>query len=153
MTEIFEMVLFLHNYKGMPSGVLFLLEGSERMAFIYVNGVEFPFPARGCNIIVTTPVDNARNAKAEVVGQRIGRDQYKINALVWPMLTAEQWKFILQAFSGFFATVTFPDPVTDDFISMKMYPGDRSADPYWVDERGKPTAFVNCKVNIIDCGV
>lgn len=123
------------------------------MAYIYVNGVEFPYPARGCNIIVTTPVDSTRNAKAGVVAQRIGRDQYKINALVWPMLTAEQWKFILQAFSNFFATVTFPDPVTDEYISLKMYPGDRSAEPYWVDKNGKPTAYVNCKVNIIDCGV
>lgn len=123
------------------------------MAYIYVKGVEFPYPARGCNIIVTTPVDSTRNAKAEVVAQRIGRDQYKINALVWPMLTAKQWKFILQAFSKFFATVTFPDPVTDEYISLKMYPGDRSAEPYWVDKDGKPTTYVNCKVNIIDCGV
>ena len=129
------------------------MEGSEKRAYIYVNGVEFPYPARGCNIIVTTPVDSTRNAKAEVVAQRIGRDQYKINALVWPMLSAEQWQFILQAFSAFFATVTFPDPVTGDYISLKMYPGDRSAEPYWLDENGKPKTYVNCKVNIIDCGV
>lgn len=133
--------------------VSLFMEGSEKMAFIYVNGVEFPYPARGCNIIVTTPVDSTRNAKAEVVAQRIGRDQYKINALVWPMLTAEQTEFILKAFSNFFATVTFPDPVTGEFISLKMYPGDRTVEPYWVDDDGKPTKYVSVKFNIIDCGV
>ena len=34
-----------------------------------------------------------------------------------------------------------------------MYPGDRSAEPYWLDpETGLPSLYVNCKVNIIDVG-
>lgn len=54
------------------------------MAYIYVDGEEFPYPERGLNVIVTTPVNSARDTKAEVVGQRISRDQYKINNLKWP---------------------------------------------------------------------
>ena len=79
------------------------------MAYIYVDGEEFPYPERGVGIIITTPVNSARNTKAEVVGQRIGRDQYKINNLKWPMLSANQWSFILKKFRrGFGVPVTFP---------------------------------------------
>ena len=35
-----------------------------------------------------------------------------------------------------------------------MYPGDRSAQVYWLDEdHTKPKNFKDCKVNIIDCGL
>lgn len=124
------------------------------MAYIYVDGVEFPYPARGLDVIVTTPVDSARNTRAEVVGQRIGRDQYKINNLQWLMLSAEQWSFILKKFqNGFGVPVTFPDPVENSWTTLVMYPGDRSAQPYWIGDDDKPTRYKNCKVNIIDCGV
>ncbi|MDO4333824.1 MAG: hypothetical protein Q4C58_14230 [Eubacteriales bacterium] len=124
------------------------------MAYIYVDGVEFPYPARGLDVVVTTPVDSARNTQAEVVGQRIGRDQYKINNLQWLMLSAEQWSFILKKFkTGFGVPVTFPDPVENAWITLIMYPGDRSAQPYWIDENDMPTRYKDCKVNIIDCGV
>ena len=126
------------------------------MAYIYVDGEEFPYPERGLNIIVTTPVNSARDTKAEVVGQRISRDQYKINNLKWPMLSAEQWSFILKKFrEGFGVPVTFPDPITQDWITLKMYPGDRSYGKSVKSriKKDKPTRYRNCKVNIIDCGV
>ena len=47
------------------------------MAYIYVDGEEFPYPERGLNIIVTTPVNSARDTKAEVVGQRISEISIK----------------------------------------------------------------------------
>lgn len=121
-------------------------------SMIYVNGTAIPYPARGLEIMVATLVDSARNANGVVVGQKIGRDQYKLNALVWPWLSAEQWSTILQCFSGFYATVRFPDPVTNGWKTLKMYPGDRTAEPYWVGENGLPTHYRNCKVNIIDVG-
>ena len=69
---------------------------------IYVNGRAMPYPKYGLNFIVTTTVNSARNANAEVVGQKIGRDQYKINSLEWPWLSADDWSYILQAFSDFY---------------------------------------------------
>ena len=42
---------------------------------LYINGREVPYPKYGLNFIVTTTVNSARNVNAEVVGQRIGRDQ------------------------------------------------------------------------------
>lgn len=122
-------------------------------ATIYVNGKPFPSPKRGLNFVVSTMVSSARNANGEVVGQKIGRDQNKLDALVWPVLDAETWSAMLREFDQFFVTVRFPDMVANQWRTLKMYPGDRSAEPYMVDNDGFPTKYINCKVNLIDCGV
>lgn len=122
-------------------------------AWLTVNGVEFPPPKRGVKPTVTTIVNSGRNANAVVVGQRVGRDQYKIDGLEWPYLTAKQWSRMLRVLSDFFVNVTFPDPVTDEFITLKMYTGDRTAEPYWIDPVTKKTlVYINCKANLIDTG-
>lgn len=122
------------------------------MAYISINGYQLPPPKRGVEPIVTTIVDAGRDANGTVVGQRIGRDQYKLNALEWPWLTAGEWSKILSILSSFFVYVTFPNPVTNSLITIKMYPGDRAAEPYYVDGNDKPTHYRNCRVNLIDVG-
>lgn len=122
------------------------------MAYLAINGYELPPPKRGVRPTVTTVVDAGRNANGSVVGQRVGRDQYKIDGLEWSWLTADQWAQILSVLSHFFVYVTFTDPVSNALKTVKMYCGDRTAEPYWVDENGKPTHYRNCKVNLIDCG-
>lgn len=107
---------------------------------------------RGVTPTVTTLVDSGRNANGTVVGQRIGRDQYKIDNLEWSWLTAEQWSKILSILDNFFVNVTFIDPVSNAPKTIKMYCGNRTAEPYWVDEDGHPTHYRNCKVNLIDVG-
>lgn len=122
------------------------------MAYLAINGYELPPPKRGVQPIVTTVVDAGRNANGAVVGQRVGRDQYKIDGLEWPWLTAREWSQILRALSGFFVFVTFHDPVSNSRKTIKMYPGDRSGEPYWVNGSGSPTHYRNCKVNLVDVG-
>lgn len=122
------------------------------MAYLAINGVQIPYPKRGVKATVVTVVDAGRDANGTVVGQRVGRDQYKIDALEWPYLTAEEWSQILQLTSSFYFNVTFYDPVSNGTKTLQMYCGDRSAEPYWVDANGKPTAYINCKMNLIDCG-
>lgn len=122
------------------------------MAYISINGYDLPPCKRGVKVTVTTVVNSGRDANGAVVGQRIGRDQYKIDALEWSYLTAEQWQTILSLISGFFFYVTFNDPVANERKTVKMYCGDRTAEPYWVDGNGTPTHYINCKVNLIDCG-
>lgn len=122
------------------------------MAYLAINGYELPEPARGVTPTVTTLVDAGRNANGVVVAQRIGRDQYKIDSLEWPWLTAKQWQTILSLLSNFFVDVTFVDPVTNSKKTLTMYCGDRTAEPYWLDENGNPTHYKNCKVNLIDVG-
>lgn len=122
------------------------------MAYISVNGYDFPPPKRGVKPTVSTMVDAGRNANGTVVGQRVGRDQYKLDTLEWPWLTAAEWSRMLTVLSAFFVYVTFPDPVTMKKITIKMYPGDRTAEPYWIDTDGNPITYQSCKVNLIDCG-
>ena len=122
------------------------------MSYIKINGVDLPYPKRGVKPTVTTIVKAGRNANGVVVGQRIVRDQYKIDTLEWSWLTASQWGEILSLISSFYFYVTFPDPVSGSPITVKMYCGDRSVEPYWVDSSGNPTHYTNCKVNLIDTG-
>lgn len=122
------------------------------MAYLAINGYELPSPKRGVEPMVTTIVDAGRDANGTVVGQRIGRDQYKLNNLEWAWMDAEVWSRILSILSNFFVYVTFTDPVTNEFVTIKMYPGDRTAEPYYVDDSGKPTYYRNCRFNLIDVG-
>ena len=76
-------------------------------SFITINGTKFPQPRRGLELLSATIVDSARNANGVVVGQKVGRDQQKLNNLFWGYLTAEQWSAMLQIFDkNFFVTVT-----------------------------------------------
>lgn len=121
--------------------------------FIRINGREYPQPRRGLELIGSTIVDAARNANGVTVGQMVGRELQKINNLEWGYLTAEQWSQILQEFEQFYVTVTYPDMVNNTWTTRKMYPGDRSATPFHMDEAtGLPKDYINCKVNLIDCG-
>ena len=123
-------------------------------ATIYVNEKPFPSPKRGLAFLVTTIVSTTRNALGEFIGQKVGRDQHKLNNLEWPVLDAATWASMLQEFdSSFVVTVRYPDMVKNQWTTRLMYPGDRSAEPYEVDEEGFPTKYINCKVNLIDCGV
>lgn len=121
--------------------------------FITINGHEYPAPRRGLNFQISTIVDSARNANGAVVGQKVGRDQQKINNLQWGHLKAEVWESILADMEEFFVTVRYPDMRTGTWTTRTMYPGDRSAEPLWIDdETGLPTDYINCKVNLIDAG-
>lgn len=103
-------------------------------SFITINGTKFPQPRRGLELLSATIVDSARNANGVVVGQKVGRDQQKLNNLFWGYLTAEQWSTMLQIFDkNFFVTVTYPDMVNNRWTTRKMYPGDRTATPYHLD--------------------
>lgn len=122
------------------------------MDFLLINGQSIPSPKRGVHVVVTTVVDAGRNANGAVVGQKVGRDQYKINGLEWPWLEANEWQRILQILSNFYVNVSFPNPVTNERVTIKMYCGDRSGEPYFLGADGKPTHYKNCKVNLIDTG-
>jgi len=123
------------------------------MAVITINGREFPAPDVGANFIVATNVSDGKNALGEFIGQRIGRDQYKIDALQWKLLDAATWAAILQEFGKFVVTARVPDMVHNCFMTIRMYPGNRSAVPIAFDNDGLPTMYQDCKVNLVDCGV
>ena len=117
-----------------------------------MNGKKFPAPKRYPNQVVTTAVNGGRNANNKVVGQKIGRDNYKIDNLEWPYLDAATWSSMLKEFSNYFVEVQFWDMVENDWITLTMYPGNRTADVFKYDNEGRVTHYINCKVNIIDTG-
>lgn len=121
--------------------------------FIEINGNVYPAPDRGLNFLVVTTVDSARNANNELVGQKVGRDQFKVENLTWFSLDAETWSRLLQEFDNFVVRATIPNMVTNQRMTLDMYCGNRTAEPRDIDpETMMPTQYTNCKVNIIDCG-
>lgn len=123
------------------------------MAVIMINEKEFPAPDVGANLIVATNVSDGKNANGEFVGQKVGRDQYKVENLQWKFLDAATWSAILKEFDSFIVTARIPDMVNNSFIVLRMYPGNRTATPVRFNKDGLPTMYRDCKVNLIDCGV
>lgn len=122
-------------------------------AFITINGNPYPMPSRGLNLMAATIVDSGRNANGVLIGQKVGRDQQKIENLEWGYLTASVWSSILKEFdSSFIATVTYPDMVKNTWTTRKMYCGDRTAKPFKLGSDGLPVSYVECKVNLVDTG-
>ena len=123
------------------------------MAVITINGREFPAPDIGGHLVVATNVSDGKNALGEFIGQRVGRDQYKFENLQWKFLPAETWATMLQEFDKFVVTAKVPDMVHNRMMTIRMYPGNRTATPAEFDPSGLPTLYKDCKVNLIDCGV
>ena len=128
------------------------------MATIAINGKSFPTPIRGLTEVVSTNVNDGRNALGEMIGERVGRDIYKLDNVEWRWLTKKQWRDMLEAVSGFKFHMTFPDVVggTDhgsQFCTHLCYVGDRTCEPYYINDSGDFTFYKSCKMNLIDCGI
>lgn len=118
--------------------------------FLIVNGVEFPCPARGLEIIHSQNVDAGRNANGAVVGQLVGRKMWKLNNLQWNGLNAETWAMMKKAIEPFFVKVTFTGD-DNQRHTVTMYPGDTSGKPLFLNDIFYKN-FETCKFNLIDCG-
>lgn len=122
-------------------------------SFLNVNGYDFPCPGVGFNYAITTTVNAGRNANNAVIGQKVGRDLYKLNTLEWAGLEPEVWQMMLRAIEPFYVPVTFEDYRTGNPITITMYPGDRTAKPLFADPISHiVTKYENCKFNLIDAG-
>lgn len=122
-------------------------------SFLNVNGYDFPAPVDGFNYIISTNVNAGRNASNAVVGQRVGRDIYKLNTLEWVGLDPSTWQMMLRALEPFYVPVTFEDYRTGQPITIVMYPGDRTGQPLRVNEMTfQVEKYKSCKFNLIDAG-
>lgn len=121
-------------------------------SYILINGEPIPQPKRTVTPTLTTIVSEGRNANAQVVGQKIGRTQYKLDSLEWGYLKASEWSKILSLLESFLVEVTFCDPARRKKIKLKMYSGNRTGKPYRIDSNGNPLDYVECKANLIDAG-
>ena len=80
-----------------------------------------------------------------VCGPAVGRDQYKLNNLVWNKLDAATWSEMLKEFKAFVVTVRFPDMVSNDWLTIRMYPGDRTAQPLFIGPDGFRLCIASAK--------
>ena len=129
------------------------MESSGLSSFLRVNGVDFPCPRVGFSYTISTTVNAGRNANNEVVGQRVGRDLFKLDSMEWATLDVETWQKMLKAVEPFYVPVTFEDFRTGQPITITMYPGDRKARPLFVYKTTHMvTKYENCSFNLIDCG-
>ena len=124
-----------------------------KTGFIKINGKYFPYPKRGMKIDNTTFVDAGRNANGTVIGEPIGREQYKLT-LSWAWLSAEDWAEMCTEFAKFYLEVEFFNPTTNSVQTLQMYCGDRSATPYYLnDDYTKVIRYEECSCNLIDMGI
>jgi len=133
--------------------VFFYGEIMAMSSFLNVNGYDYPCPKYGFQYIIQTTVDAGRNLNGAMIGQKVGRDLIKLDTLMWVGLDMEVRQKILQSLEGFFVDVTFEDCRTGKPTTIKMYPGDRTMKPLFVDKmthmisKDESLAF-----NLIDCG-
>ena len=122
-------------------------------SFLNVNGYDFPTPHVGFQYVLSTTVNAGRNVNNAVIGQRVGRDLFKLDAMEWVGLWPDQWRMMQAALEPFYVPVTFEDYRTGSPITIVMYHGDLTGKPLFVDESSKlVTRWENCKVNLIDAG-
>ena len=120
--------------------------------FIKINGQKVPYPDSGLKLIISTLTNGGRNKNGKVTAERVGRDQNKIDSVQWKILSAEEWSRILNLVKNYYIDVTFPNMLTNTPQTLRMYVGDREAEPVFLDDSDMPTQYKNCKFNIIDVG-
>lgn len=120
-------------------------------ALVSVGGYDFPTPST-YNASTSTLVDTGRNVEGMMVGSVIREDVSKIE-MSWKFLTVEQWRDILQCFSGrdkFVNKVGFFDQTKGDWNEKDMYVNDRKAGAFRCDpETGKIIGWTDCSLALI----
>ena len=123
-------------------------------SFLNVNGIDFPCPRYGLTYTISTPVSAGRNANNQVIGQKVGRDIYKIDNISFVGLSNEQVHEILSVFErNFYVPVTFEDQRTGQPITIMMYPSDRTGKPLFVDKNTHEVIKQeSLSFSLVDCG-
>ena len=101
---------------------------------------------------IATMVNQARTADGIVRGEVIATAPK--HELKWRVLSPEKWSEILTFFDKhFYFNATYTDMVTNRTVTKTFYVGDRSANPFLIDQAsGKPRYYLDCQANIIGIG-
>lgn len=125
--------------------------------------IELPCPAFGSGgVTVTTAINGGTNANGKFIGTVIGGDKLQI-AMSYPYLTNEEFTEFLKLFScsgesevrnedknGMAHRFYVYDPRVGDYRELEMYIGDRGGTPFGLDEKGKPTGWVNVSATLTE---
>lgn len=122
-------------------------------SFLNINGYDMPPVRVGFEWVLSDVVDAGRNLNATVIGQRVGRQLYKLQNISWVGLSPETRRMILAALEPYFVPVTFEDYRTGLPITITMYPGDRTGKPLFADKiTHMVTKDETLSFNLIDAG-
>lgn len=111
-----------------------------------INSVSISVPSVFQVDIQDIDGESNRNARGELLRDRIAVKR-KLNC-EWPPLTAEECSTLLNAVSGVFFNVYYPDPMTGRFETKAMYVGDRSVPALYIKD-GK-VLWKGLKMNFIE---
>lgn len=117
-----------------------------------------PVPAEGgVKYEIQTTVDSARNSANIMIGNPIGQDKIKLN-ITYPPLTQDELHDIISTFDreqggSYKVYVEYFDPRVGYRVTRYMYVGDRSFEPWIVDDPtfGEPRRWINTTCNLIEC--
>ncbi|WP_211135149.1 DUF6711 family protein [Clostridium paraputrificum] len=112
---------------------------------IKINGVAIATPKIYEATVSDLDGESNRNAAGQLIRDRIAVKR-KLN-LEWGPLSQSEIALILNAVSGVFFTVTFPDPQLG-IITKTMYVGDRTAPAY--QYINKEVKWSGLKLNLIE---
>jgi hypothetical protein len=136
-----------------------LLEGYIKIKKT-LNGswITLPTPKEdGVTYEIQTIVDDARNSAGNVIGNPVGTDKIKLN-IEYPPLSDDELHQVMSIFDrdqngSFFVYVNFYDPRIQQRVTRYMYVGDRSFQPWIIDnpQLGTPRKWINCQCNLIEC--
>lgn len=115
--------------------------------------VQIPNPDKdSAKGIIATMVNAGRSSANVVTAQKLGRDNDKTE-MSWNFLEKDEWESMARFWNThFFFLFTYYSDVAGSKITRKFYVGDRERLPYDIDGSGNPTAYVECKANVIDTG-
>ena len=111
-----------------------------------INNVSIAVPSAFQVDIQDIDGESNRNAKGELLRDRIAVKR-KLNC-EWPPLTAEECSTLLNAVSSVFFNVYYPDSMTGNFETKRMYVGDRSIPALYMKD-GK-VFWKGLKMNFIE---
>lgn len=123
-------------------------------AFIEIDGLALPYPNKDSGLQTQiTLVDGSRNQNGVFIGQKVGRDQSKVE-LQWYSMQAGLWSQLLKLLRAKVNhAVKYYDMAEGTIITREMYVSDRSARPKRIDPHtGVWLIAADCKLSLVDTG-
>ena len=120
------------------------------------SGIALPEPLIGSgNTTISTMVNSGRNSSGNFVGQIVGEDKMKIE-MAWDGLSPSEFENLLKIWDRrqggkFINSFTVYDPRVRDYVTMRMYVGDRQGRPAMIANTGvgDPKYWQDIKVDLI----
>lgn len=117
--------------------------------YLIINGVQVKPPKSMVFGVMDLDGETTRNAAGKLVRDVIRKGIRKID-LEWGPLSDSEISTILNAVSGSFFTVTYPDAMTGSQQTRTFYVGDRTTPSYSWNDRYKAFKWQGLSFNLIE---